>query len=282
MHRRLFLSAAALAPGFASQHAPADSLVLITLSGGLPQTDSLDPKHFTPFEPGMLPRNLLGTCRSIPTSAPGVRFAQGLENIASQMAHGCVVRSLIASGIGHVPAQRRLLRGVELETVPGPDFARQLEAVVPRLHASPALLAVRLPFIPFAGLDAHDRGGDRIADMKRAIDAPIAGLIANLHQAGLLERTLVAVTSEFGRTVRNGTPIRSREDYGFHEHFAGGHSALLFGAGVPHGVAYGRTADEHPMVAVENPVPVDRLDSTIRTIVGLPGASVKPVDGLLA
>jgi hypothetical protein len=45
---------------------------------------------------------------------------------------------------------------------------------------------------------------------------------------------------------------------------------LFFGGGVKKGFAYGKTADEHPMVAVENPVSLSDAFATIYHCLGIP------------
>ena len=54
----------------------ADAMIHIWLPGGIAQTDTWDPKKYTPFQPGMKGSELLGTCESIPTSADGI-FLRG-------------------------------------------------------------------------------------------------------------------------------------------------------------------------------------------------------------
>src|SRR4051794_30982304 len=61
----------------------ADAMIMIWLPGGMAQTDLWDPKKHTPFRAGMKGSELLGTCKSIPTSADGIFIGEGLENIAS-------------------------------------------------------------------------------------------------------------------------------------------------------------------------------------------------------
>ena len=63
----------------------ADAMIHIWLPGGIAQTDTWDPKKYTPFEKGMKGSELLGTCESIPTSADGILLGKGLENIAQVM-----------------------------------------------------------------------------------------------------------------------------------------------------------------------------------------------------
>ncbi len=100
--------------GTAALAAKADAVIFIWLPGGIAQTDTWDPKRYTPFEAGMKGSELLGTCESIPTSVDGLRFGQGLENIASVMHHGTLLRSLTNEtkfGAVHLKAQYYMLTG---------------------------------------------------------------------------------------------------------------------------------------------------------------------------
>src|SRR5271167_1483667 len=124
LNRRQFIQTSALAAaGFgasrfayaaaAQQPIPklvptADSIIHIWLPGGIAQTDTWDPKKFTPYRAGMKGSELLGTCEPIPTSADGIFLGQGLENIASVMDKGTVLRSLTSEtkfGAVHLKAQ---------------------------------------------------------------------------------------------------------------------------------------------------------------------------------
>src|ERR1041385_3110924 len=72
----------------------ADAVIHIWLPGGIAQTDTWDPKKFTPFTKGMKGSELLGTCEAIRTSADGIFLGKGLEEMASVMKHGTILRSL--------------------------------------------------------------------------------------------------------------------------------------------------------------------------------------------
>src|SRR5262249_57174813 len=82
------------------------------------------------------------------------------------------------------------------------------------------------------------------AEHARAVDRPVAGLLTDLKQRGLLDDTIVWWGSEFGRTpyVQNSTG---------RDHNPGGFTMWLAGGGVKPGVAYGQTA-ELGHVAVDN------------------------------
>jgi len=140
------------------------------------------------------------------------------------------------------------------------DFGRQL------------LLARRLVengvrYIQICHAGGGNGSWDAHGDMKtheplcRSIDKPIAGLIRDLKQRGLLERTLVVLTSEFGRTPwSQNTTGRDHNGKGF--------CTLLAGGGVKGGVVEGAT-DEVGYKAVENPHYISDLQATILRQTGL-------------
>ena len=91
-------------------------------------------------------------------------------------------------------------------------------------------------------------------------DQPIAALLADLQQRGLLESTLVVWAGEFGRTpVMQGANGRDHSPYGF--------SVWLAGGGVRGGQAIGAT-DELGFRAVENIVHVHDLHATMLAALG--------------
>lgn len=93
------------------------------------------------------------------------------------------------------------------------------------------------------------------------VDRPIAGLLRDLKQRGLLEDTLVLWGGEFGRTpVAEGTNGRDHNPDGFTMWMAGG--------GVKGGIQYGGT-DEYGYYAVENKMHVHDLHATLLHILGL-------------
>ena len=95
----------------------------------------------------------------------------------------------------------------------------------------------------------------------RSCDKPIAGLIADLKQRGLLEDTLVVWSTEFGRTPeRQGATGRG--------HHAQGFTFWLAGGGVKSGFGYGST-DEFGYHAVDKPVSIHDLHATILHLMGL-------------
>ena len=63
--------------------------------------------------------------------------------------------------------------------------------------------------------------------------------------------------------------LQEMKHYGLHRHFTGGTTVAMFGGGVKKGHVYGKTADERPLVAVENPVCMEDLHATIFTAMGI-------------
>ncbi len=93
------------------------------------------------------------------------------------------------------------------------------------------------------------------------IDRPIAGLLTDLQQRGLLEDTLVVWGGEFGRTPDDPT-----QDGRGHNHR--GFSMWLAGGGVRGGMVHGAT-DEYGYEAIEGKVHVHDLHATLLHVLGL-------------
>jgi hypothetical protein len=102
----------------------------------------------------------------------------------------------------------------------------------------------------------------RHGDHARAVDRPIAGLLADLKARGLLEDTLVWWGGEFGRT-----PYAEKNGTG-RDHNPGGFTVWLAGGGVKPGFAYGRT-DDFGHLAVTDKVHMHDLHATILHLLGL-------------
>ena len=111
------------------------------------------------------------------------------------------------------------------------------------------------------GWDGHDHNADYHRRIARQTDKPIAGLLADLKQRGLLDETLVIWSGEFGRTpMMQGGEGRNHNPYGFTVWRAGG--------GVKGGQSIGET-DEIGLRASQDPHSVKDLHATILTALGL-------------
>jgi hypothetical protein len=426
----------------------ADTVIVLWMAGGMAQTETFDPKRYTPFEKGMKPGDMWSTFPQIDTAVDSIKISQGLENIASVMDRATLIRSYTAGDLGFIlhsrhqfhwhtgyaPPQtvacphigsflartlgpknpavpafinigQRLDVGGEAEelkafttagflgseygpfNVPFPEAAadsvrppmgmtpsrfenrdrfyrkllenspvmqhgssHQRESLVRsmdnahRLLSSPAakafdlsleplenirkyapdytagkrydsdmnrsgsyeagnvgrfglgcLLARRLTevgarfievtteYIPFLNWDTHESGHDKAANMKKTIDAPIAQLVRDLEERGLLDRTLIVLASEFSRDsliegkpnnkVKDQVPvpdtIEDMKNYGMHRHFTDAGCVLMFGGGLKRGFLYGETAPERPCVTIKDRVTIEDLHATIYTAMGV-------------
>ncbi len=96
----------------------------------------------------------------------------------------------------------------------------------------------------------------------RRVDKPIAGLLEDLQQRGLLDDTIVWWGAEFGRT-----PYAQNNGTG-RDHNPGGFTVWLAGGGLKAGFAYGRT-DEFGHAAIENKVHMHDLHATLLHQLGI-------------
>jgi hypothetical protein len=109
--------------------------------------------------------------------------------------------------------------------------------------------------------DGHGDCPGNHRDNAGKTDQPIAALLGDLGQRGLLDSTLVLWTGEFGRTpVMQGNKGRDHNPYGF--------TAWLAGGGIQGGKAIGAT-DELGFRAVDDKVHVHDLHATLLTLLGL-------------
>jgi hypothetical protein len=410
----------------ARKPATADAVIVLWMAGGMAQTETFDPKRYTPFAPGVKVEDVLSTFPTIDTAVDHIKFTAGLEYIAGVIDRGTVIRTFNAADLGfilhsrhqyhwhtgYIPPQpmamphlgavisrtlgpknpdvpafiaigqtvegageigtlkafhtagflgsehgpflivdpqdaasavrppkelgdarfrsRRELFETLLRQEPvyqyGSDFQREslvksLDAA-DRLLKSPSarafdlslepkqsfdayntgrfgqgcLLARRLveagaryvevtsEYIPFVYWDSHENGHERATAMKKLIDAPVAQLIRDLEERGLLDRTLVVLASEFGRdaltegkvgkevkdqAINIPSVISEPRHYGMHRHFTAAGSILMFGGGIRKGFVYGKTADERPCTTIEHPVVMEDLHATMYHALGI-------------
>jgi hypothetical protein len=152
------------------------------------------------------------------------------------------------------------------------------------VEAGARYVEVTTEYIPFVHWDTHNDGHTTLDRLHKEIDPPIAQLILDLEARGLLDRTLVVIASEFSRDmIIEGIPGSNARDqarfkvdkltelkhYGLHRHFTGGSSVLTFGGGVKKGFLYGKTAEERPCLAIENPVSVSDMHASIFHAMGI-------------
>jgi len=142
-----------------------------------------------------------------------------------------------------------------------------------RIYARQCLLARRLVErgVRFVELTCPQVRGDRWDQHRNlkdghtrnalAVDQPIATLLKDLKQRGLLDETLIVWAGEFGRTpFAQGKDGRDHNPFGF--------SIWLAGGGVKGGITYGAT-DEWGYKAIENRVEIHDLHATMLHLLGV-------------
>jgi hypothetical protein len=117
-----------------------------------------------------------------------------------------------------------------------------------------------------AGWDSHDYLERAHTERIRAVDKPIAALLADLKQRGLLDETLVVCGGEFGRSPDNG--VRGGANVAGRDHNAKAMCLWLAGGGVRRGERIGAT-DELGASAVECVHHVRDLHCTLLHLLGL-------------
>lgn len=120
---------------------------------------------------------------------------------------------------------------------------------------------VRLVTLTYGSWDMHDRINQGIASQSPAFDQALATLLTDLDERGLLDTTLVMVSSEFGRTPKvNKTDGR--------DHWPKVFSTILAGGGIKRGFVYG-SSDALAAEPEENPVDVQSFAKTVYGQLGI-------------
>jgi hypothetical protein len=110
------------------------------------------------------------------------------------------------------------------------------------------------------GWDAHEDVLKNHGELCARTDAPVAGLLRDLRQRGLLEDTLLIWGGEFGRMPMSEKGVGR-------DHNPWGYTTVLFGAGVKHGHVHGAT-DEFGLRAEQDKVHVHDLHATLLHLLG--------------
>ena len=119
------------------------------------------------------------------------------------------------------------------------------------------------------GWDHHSGVFTNIPRKAKQLDQPVAALIRDLKQRGLLDDTLIILGAEFGRTPM----LQGRSNGGTtgnvgRDHHKEGFTMLLAGGGVKGGITYGAT-DELGYQAADNPLHMHDVNATILHLLGI-------------
>ena len=124
---------------------------------------------------------------------------------------------------------------------------------------------VRMVQVWHTGWDHHQQLETRLGNKAREIDQPLAALLGDLKQRGLLDSTLVVWGGEFGR---KSTRDRNGYDNPGRDHNAKAFSVVMAGGGVKGGTVHGAT-DEFGSAAIQDKVHPHDLHATILHCLGL-------------
>ena len=120
---------------------------------------------------------------------------------------------------------------------------------------------VRFLTVSYGGWDMHDNIKNGFEKQAPEFDQALAALLSDLSDRGLLDETIVVVTSEFGRTPKiNKTAGR--------DHYPRVFSTLIAGGGIKNGQIYGKS-DSLGGEVDENPVAPSDLSATIFSLLGI-------------
>ena len=120
---------------------------------------------------------------------------------------------------------------------------------------------VRHVEVTLGGWDTHNDNFVRVPEKCAILDQALAALIGDLDRRGMLNDTMVVLTSEFGRTPKinqnNGR-----------DHYPKAFSSVIWGGGVKGGQIYGKT--DKGIEVTENKMTPPDLNATIAYALGLP------------
>ena len=120
---------------------------------------------------------------------------------------------------------------------------------------------VRFVEVNLGGWDMHQDIAARLPERCGDLDQALGTLLTDLERRGLLDDTLVVLTSEFGRT-----PKINQNDG--RDHYPKAFSSVLWGGGIQGGQVYGKT--DKGIEVTENKVSVPDFNATIAYALGLP------------
>lgn len=129
------------------------------------------------------------------------------------------------------------------------------------------------------GWDTHGNNFGCLKDwLLPEFDRPFAALLADLHERGLLDETLVLVTSEMGRKPKIGDPRSGGSSGAGRDHWTNAMSVLLAGGGICGGQVYG-TSDKLGEFPADKPVAPEHIARTVYYAMGLDDLTIADREG---
>jgi hypothetical protein len=229
----------------------------------------LGPKH--------QPLNVADPTRGVENLRPLVGDKEFTDRIGllEEMEQGFLKSYKANAGTDHLTTYRRAVQLMNSKEAKAFDLA--LEPAASRSaygdgrFAEGCLLARRLievgvPFVEvtLGGWDTHQNNFERVKQLSGQIDQPMAALINDLKERGLLESTLVIWMGEFGRTPK----INARGAKPGRDHYPRAWSTVLFGGGIKGGQAVGQTDKEGAVVEGQPTSAIDFM-ATVCKVLGI-------------
>ncbi len=121
---------------------------------------------------------------------------------------------------------------------------------------------VRFVEVSLGGWDTHNANFVRVPELCDTLDRALGTLVGDLASRGLLDETLVVLTSEFGRTPTINQNVGR-------DHYPKAFSGVMFGGGVKGGFVYGKT-DAEGREVVDGKIKPQDFNATIAYALGLP------------
>ena len=128
-------------------NATADAVIVLWMAGGMAQTETWDPKRYTPFEPGVRTERVLSTFPGIDTVVDTIKISQGLERVARVMDRGAIIRTFQAPDLGYILHSRHQYHWhtgyVPPQTVAMPHIGSVISRTLgPKNPTVPAFIAI--------------------------------------------------------------------------------------------------------------------------------------------
>jgi len=245
---------------FASGFLPASYEATIFRPKALPIAN-LEPPVELASRPAELRRKLLRRIDELALEQYGNEDAVESAVVNYELAYQMQTAVPNLANLDDETAETHRLYGTDHEFEPTKIFAR--ECLLARRMVERGVRFIELTCPRIEGndrWDAHSNLEKNHRENSLAVDQPIAALLTDLKQRGLLDETLIVWTGEFGRTpFAQGSNGRDHNPFGF--------TIWLAGGGVRGGVTYGKT-DEFGYHAIENKLEIHDLHATMLHLLG--------------
>lgn len=196
-------------------------LIRLFMNGGMSHLDTFDPKSGNESAP------------AISTNVPGIFISANLPRLSAHMDKITLIRSMSHTSRNHKSAEKLYPdMSRDAMTAEGNDFLSQINSAYSLAGKGVPLISANL-----SGWDTHTESSRRNAIQCRFLDEGLSSLLEKLSSGGLINETLVVLTTEFGRCAKiNG--------YGGRNHHPQAYTCLFAGGGTLGGRVIGTTSSD--------------------------------------